>query len=222
MTPDPKTLLIITTWLTDLATLCNLPPDLPVADLEMKVSLYAKELGAEFPSAAFTTDSLRVVVVGQPWFPAYATVRERIAAWWRDNRPRHSPAIRDHRAKPLGWDDADERWVDFYHRRASEITATGDRQTQHTKMGNMESLVRCQSSRAATWLGLYRESEGFDKPGPAEIERVQAMLREMREAIPTNRDKGKRDAGSVPLTGEALRQARINTGIYPREAAHVG
>jgi hypothetical protein len=62
-------------------------------EAEMKLSAYVPMLMQDFPDAAFTTESLRVVarqcVEG---FPPYPVLAERLSSWWRENRPR-PPAL---------------------------------------------------------------------------------------------------------------------------------
>ena len=52
-----------------------------------KLALYASLLAKDFPSGAFTLDSLHYVVHGNEWFPAYDVIRKGLAEWWERHKP---------------------------------------------------------------------------------------------------------------------------------------
>jgi hypothetical protein len=176
LSPNPQTLKIIAAWLAKIATLCNPPQGETTDDLRNRIVAYTGELGLEFPSAAFTPDSVRHVVQDQAWFPAYATIRSRLAEWWRDHKPACAPALADYSPKPPRWQPMDEHWLDFWHTRAAEIAALPDPNEQRAARANLASLICAQSPRAWSVVSNTPLAQ-HNTPSAAEIGRVAAMLR---------------------------------------------
>ena len=84
MNADQTTLRIITGWVTNLAELTRHGEAKPTKD---KLAIYATMLGKDFPSGAFTSDSLHHVASGSDWFPSFEGCRSKLAEWWKVNRP---------------------------------------------------------------------------------------------------------------------------------------
>ena len=69
---------------------------------------------------------------------------------------------------------------------------------------------------AASLLSAPREPE-YQRPGPEEIGRIAAMVASLRKPEPVPLPPQVKDLGPITLSGEALKAARISTGIHPRE-----
>lgn len=61
--------------------------NMPRAEIEARLDAYVPVLTREFPSGAYTEDSLAYVARQCTFAPAYGEVSRNLAAWWRDNRP---------------------------------------------------------------------------------------------------------------------------------------
>jgi hypothetical protein len=69
---------------------------------------------------------------------------------------------------------------------------------------------------SAGLLSAPRNPE-YQRPGPEEIGRIAAMVASLRKPEPVPLPAQVKDLGPIHLSGEALRQARISTGIHPRD-----
>lgn len=92
MNPSQEALRHITGWLAQLADLTRSGAE-PVT--KSKLASYATMLGKDFPTSAFTSDSLSAVVTGHEFFPAFDVLRQQLGVWWRENRPASVPALSD-------------------------------------------------------------------------------------------------------------------------------
>ena len=174
LTPNPTTLAIISGWVTHLADLTAHSDGKPSKDA---IAAYATVLGQTFPSAAFTAESLAYAVEGREWFPAVSVVSAAVRDWWNQHKPQCAAAITDQRTKPIGWEEADQRWVDFWFKRREEIRGLEDPRQGTFQGERLVSLIRCQSPRAAEFLG-------WDKPvvKPANEAEADAILARVHRA----------------------------------------
>jgi hypothetical protein len=100
-------------WIAMVAKLCC-PQDQAGAARAMLAYL---PMLADFPPAAFTARSAEAVARQNRYTPSYAQLRDALADWWRDYRPEYAAIGQD---KPRGWNDTDEVWYGYWHRRQSE------------------------------------------------------------------------------------------------------
>ncbi len=69
---------------------------------------------------------------------------------------------------------------------------------------------------SAGLLSAPRNPE-YQRPGPEEIGRIAAMVASLRKPEPVPLPAQVKDLGPIPLSGEALKAARVSTGIHPRD-----
>ena len=209
MIPNATTMHIISRWLRDLALVSNLPGDLTKDALKAKLETYAGMLAMEFPSGAFTAESLQAVAIGNPWFPAYDTIRTRVLGWWNENKPRCAPAIG--RQRPEGWTEMDEGWLRYWHTRNREIALLDDRRRADFERGRVASLIRTHSPRAWERISGERQSVG-KAPSQAEVDAVARHVATARMPVQPSAAPHQRFAqpavADVSLKGDALVAAR--------------
>jgi hypothetical protein len=85
--PDPSSHLpVVREWLVSLGVLCAISASRREA--EMKLAAFAPLLVREFPTAAFTSDSLSHVAAANPrGFPSYGELVTALREWWHPRRP---------------------------------------------------------------------------------------------------------------------------------------
>lgn len=139
-------------WVAMVAKLCA-PQD--AAGAARGLMAYLPML-ADFPPPAFTAQSAEAVARANRYVPSYAQLRDALADWWRDNQPRHTQIGRD---KPKGWNETDEVWLAYWHRREASGFAPCPNMVKppggYTWREHAASMVRCHSLKA--WSVIERE-----------------------------------------------------------------
>jgi hypothetical protein len=137
-------------------------------------------LGQDFPSSAFTTDSLHAVVQGAEWFPPYDTIRQRVGDWWRDHRPacvRALPGPYTTAASAADLTGRDLDWLNYFHKRAAEGFGPPHDGDAPSSRARCLDTVRCQSRPAyAVITGEPAESD-WSEPTAVEKRAVATALR---------------------------------------------
>jgi hypothetical protein len=215
----PSELKIIAGWISSLADVTRHPAE--QRPTREALGTYATLLSADFPSSAFTSDSLRACATGNDWFPSYDAIRRGVGDWWREHRPAPLVALTDERLQHL--DEMDRLWVGYYWRRCQEGC---DRK-------HVLSLVRQQSPAA------YREITGDTEaprtgPTEAEIQRVRetvargtampagaAASHRVETTTPTWQPKPLHDAALAAIRDASppVQQAREVQRLQAQEAA---
>ena len=203
MTPNHATLKIITGWLASLADVTSHGSEgRPSKDV---LATYASLLGQDFPSSAFTAESLRYVIGTEAWWPAMATITKRIGDWWRDNRPASAPRIGYDGAAAMS--DEDEIWVAFHQRRMPEIALLEDWRARAFQETRLLSLIKARSLPA--WHAVTGKSpEVFTPPSPEMLAAIRALIEGMRSPDAKAQEFATRKPRDVSLKGEALQEVR--------------
>lgn len=188
MGTDTQSLKIIGAWLTRFAGLSRAVAD-KVMTKEAMADL-AIMLGKEFPSSAFTSDSLQAVAANHPWFPPYADLRVSVEKWWTEHRPRQRQISGPAGGEVLRGMDAE--WFGYYHKRMGEIEAGhaedakgvtidafGGRGDAGAARRNLASLIRKHSP--AAWK-IISGGDGSVRGEPTEGEKA-AVAASVRVAL---------------------------------------
>lgn len=154
-------------------------------------------LGREFPSGAFTSDSLQAVAANHPWFPAYADLRTSVALWWSENRPRQRQISGPAGGETLRGMDAE--WFGFYHKRMSEIEAGHAEDAKGVTIDafsgrgdavaarrNLGSLMRKMSP--AAWRVISGSDGGRVVPTEADLDAVSTSVQETLRVLASQWD----------------------------------
>lgn len=105
----------------------------------------------DVPDEAFTQRSAEHVasLPRRMAIPSYDEVGKGLRLWWRENR---SGLLAISHEKPLGWNETDQVWLDYWHRRVAQRFAMAPNMTRIpgglTVEEHCASLVRTYSARA--------------------------------------------------------------------------
>lgn len=132
------TLKHITGWLRTLGGVCTPPPSRPL-DKEA-LATNATLLGMDYPTGAFTTASLKLVAEGEKWFPEYETIRQKVGAWWMENRPIVAKQISDGRYEGLSIED--QHWLRWWDAAQARNFGPAKEGGPKSNPGVMESMLR--------------------------------------------------------------------------------
>lgn len=188
---DPQTRRIIVGWLANLARVTRHRQgrlsDEDLAAMKDERAVYAELLARDFPSGAFTLDSLHAAAQGHAFFPAYDEIRARVLEWWQAHKPASVMRLSGPDAAHLS--DADALWLAFYRRRRAELLdqpGSLDLPDPHREpeayaacgLGRLDSLLRRYAPEA--WLiiaGAPRSREDLDPDAlPGMAERLSNIL----------------------------------------------
>lgn len=220
MATDTQSLKIIGAWLSRLAGFTKAPNDKAMTKETM--ADLAIMLGKEFPSPAFTSDSLQAIAGDIEWFPAYATLRAAVAIWWAEHRPQQRRI-----AGPPGVEDLpkmDQLWFAFYHKRIGEIEggrldangvkvdAFAGRGNSADARRNLASLVRKNSP--AAWKIISGSDDTRREPTDADREAVAESTRRAIAALAEHRS-GAQPSASIGEQLAAVKTA-MGAGYKPK------
>jgi hypothetical protein len=185
---NQESLRIIAGWLTNLAELTRHGEE--GKPTKNKIAVTATMLGKDFPSGAFTTDSLHFVVQGCEWHPAYDVIRQRLGEWWRDHRPASVPLLVGPKDADLS--PTDRSWLAYWYARRPDIEAKQRRLTERGQLpgdqtqrplSHFASLVRSNSPKA-WWVisGMPPAEAPQNEPHQAQKSAIADALRSLKEA----------------------------------------
>jgi len=178
---DPEALRIIAGWLNNLAELTRHGEE--GRPTKNKLAVTATMLGQDFPSSAFTTDSLHAVVQGAEWFPPYDTIRQRVAEWWQDHRPACARALAGPYAAAATATDLtgrDRGWLDYFATRNIEGFGPPRDGCPPSSRSRCLHLIKCQSPAAYSIITGAAPEPEWSAPTAAEKSAVAAALRSVR------------------------------------------
>ena len=216
MATDTQSMKIIGAWLTRLAGFTKAANDKAMTKETM--ADLAIMLGKEFPSSAFTSDSLQAIAGEIEWFPAYSTLRAGVAIWWADHRPQQRKLAGPPGNETLGGMDA--YWFRFWHKRVAEIEA-GHAEDEHGRpldpfvgrgsaeaaRRNLASLVREKSP--AAWRIISGSDDRRKEPTQTNIDAVAASV---KAALAELSLRGATTARSSAPLGEQIAAVRAAMG----------
>jgi hypothetical protein len=222
MAADTQSVKIIMRWLERLANITKATTEGAMS--AEKIADLALMLAKEFPSAAFTSDSLQAVCAEIEWFPAYSTLRAAVAIWWGDHRPRTRQLTGPAGAEDLGI--IDQRWFAFWHTRCAEISAgRGEDEFGHPRnpyagrgsaeaaRANLAGLMRLKSP--AAWALISGDDGSRPVPTDADRAAVAESARAAIQALAEHRS-GSPATASIGEQLAAVRSA-MGAGFRPKE-----
>jgi len=188
-------------WLTDLGARCSSTANAEAA--EAKARDYAQAL-VDIDAGAFCQESLEAAARQFEYFPAYATIRKFVEAWWADARRRARPALPGADDPSLTEEDRQHLAVFLKHRAAGfppgikladlasapEVDRETFRQRLALRLSRMRSgpLVRlfrhiCRTDVEAAAIAVARgwqvEPSEHKPPSDVAIAAVEATVRQM-------------------------------------------
>jgi len=84
---------VISAWLTDLANLTA--GNASMREIKPRIGGIASMLSDNFPTGAFTRNSLEHVARQCSFFPSYGELCNALAPWWKDHQPPHRAIAAD-------------------------------------------------------------------------------------------------------------------------------
>lgn len=150
---DANKATLILQWVNDLAKLLPRAADAAGTPETWTTVLrnYADFLYSDFPSTAFSRESLKAMTAENEYFPTYKQLLGQLGQWWRENRPVQGLIESD---EFRGWSEMDRHWLAYYYRRRDERFSP-TRGAHFESPGGRAlvlSLIRCQSPRAARYI----------------------------------------------------------------------